>query len=171
MTGKNPGLSIKSVTAMGILLVLLLSFITYPFGFMGHAQTHPSEIGPLTILKSNNTGLDDQNNAGFTSSDSTNVLNTNPSTDALNEATSSVSDSATDFSSGTTSSDTNDDATTGQVGSSDDTTIGQVGSSDDATIGQVGSSDDATIGQVGSSDDATIGQVGSYDDATIGQVG
>src|SRR6476619_3309252 len=137
MTGKNPGLSIKSVTAMGILLVLLLSFITYPFGFMGHAQTHPSEIGPLTILKSNNTGLDDQNNAGFTSSDSTNVLNTNPSTDALNEATSSVSDSATDFSSGTTSSDTNDDATTGQVGSSDDATIGQVGSSDDATTGLI----------------------------------
>ena len=175
MAGKKPGLSVKSVTAMGILLVLLLSFITYPFGFMVHAQTQPSEVGPLTILKSNNTVLDYLSDAGITLSDGTNVLNTeptsDPSTDALNDVTSPVSDSTTDSSSGTTSSDSNDDATTGEVGSSDDATTGEVGSSDDATTGEVGSSDDATTGEVGSSDDATTGEVGSSDDATTGEVG
>ena len=116
MTGKNTGLSVKSVTAMGILLVLLLSFITYPFGFMLHAQTQPSDVGPLTTLKSNNTVLDHLNDAGLGLSDGANVLNTEPtsgpSTDALNEVTNPVSDSPTDSSSGTTSSDSNpDDAT------------------------------------------------------------
>ncbi len=130
MTGKNPGLSVKSVTAMGILLVLLLSFITYPFGFMVHAQTHPSEVRPLTILKSNNTVLDHLSDAGLTLGDGTNVLNaeptSDPSTDAVNDATSSVSDSTADSSDGTTSSDSNDDATTGEVGSSDDATTGAI---------------------------------------------
>ena len=175
MTGKNPGLSVKSVTAMGILLVLLLSFITYPFGFMVHAQTQPSEVRPLTILKSNNTILDHLSDAGLTLSGGTNVLNaeptSDPSTDAVNDATSPVSDSTTDSSGGTISSDSNDDATTGEVGSSDDATTGEVGSSDDATTGEVGSSDDATTGEVGSSDDATTGEVGSSDDATTGEVG
>ena len=53
MTGKNPGLSIKSVTAMGILLVLLLSFITYPFGFMGHGNrlVLNNQLLSWTVLK------------------------------------------------------------------------------------------------------------------------
>jgi hypothetical protein len=142
MTGKNPGLSVKSVTAMGILLVLLLSFITYPFSFMVHAQTQPSEIRPLTILKSNNTVLDPRSDAGLTLSDGANVLNTeptsDPSTDALNDPTSPISDSTTDSSSGTTSSDSNpDDATTGEVASSDGATTGEVASSDGATTGAI----------------------------------
>ena len=105
MTGKNPGLSVKSVTAMGILLVLYyfrLLHIRLASWYI--AQTHPSEVRPLTILKSNNTILDHLSDAGLTLGDGTNVLNaeptSDPSTDAVNDATSSVSDSTADSSAG-----------------------------------------------------------------------
>jgi hypothetical protein len=162
---------------LGMSIVLLLSVVIYPLGFVVYASTAPSDDALTNNLNSNDTGsADPLSDAVLTFGDGTNVLNAESSSDSASNTasgggadsgidstsssssdSSSVDDPSPDSLSRETGLDSSSLGPTGEVGSS----TGEVGSS----TGEVLPSDDAVGVEIIPSDGTPSGTEGGSESA------